>query len=79
MKKTTETWDANPKGNEERERVTVHIGDTVIDMMGDEGTFEVEEINDNGWVWGNQMKTPYFDDNGVQTKNFMDNNMSWKL
>ena len=61
---------------------TISIGDTVTDCTGmigwdnDQGTFVVEKIDRNGWVWGSKMKTPYY--NGGKL-NFLDNNVVRKL
>ena len=64
-----------------KESCTISIGDKVTDCSGmigweDQGTFVVEKINRNGWVWGSEMKTPYY--NGRKL-NFLDNNVVRKL
>ena len=65
-----------------KESCTISIDDTVIDCTGmigwdnDQGTFVVEKIDRNGWVWGSEMKTPYY--NGRKL-NFLDNNVIRKL
>ena len=47
----------------------------MMDMFGDSGIFHVEEIrSSDGWVWGSEMKQPYYDDN---KKNFHDYHMTW--
>jgi len=61
---------------------TISIGDKVIDCTGmigwdnDQGTFTVEKIDRNGWVWGSEMKTPYYKGKKL---NFLDNNVVRKL
>ncbi len=57
--------------------VEVKVGDRVMDMYGDEGSFCVEEINNDGWVWGREMKRPYYAIDNI--KNFVDYNMTWKI
>ena len=65
-----------------KEFCTISIGDTVTDCTGmigwkdDQGTFVVDKIDRNGWVWGGEMKTPYY--NGKKLK-FLDNNVVRKL
>ena len=55
--------------------VEIKIGDKVIDMYGDSGIFHVEEIRkSDGWVWGSEMKRPYYDGN---KKNFHDYHITW--
>lgn len=56
--------------------VELNIGDTVIDVYSDEGTFHIEEINQDGWIWSSEMKNPYYDGN---KKNFMDYHITWKV
>lgn len=61
---TDEDWD-----------VEIKIGDKVMDMFGDSGIFHVEEIRrSDGWVWGSEMKQPYYDGD---KKNFHDYHMTW--
>ena len=61
--------------SEEDWNVEIKIGDKVMDMFGDSGIFHVEEIrSSDGWVWGSEMKQPYYDDN---KKNFHDYHMTW--
>lgn len=73
---TTESWNNNEKGNlSSRKIVPVAIGDKVLDTYGNQGSFVVEEINADGWVWGSTMKEPFV--NGV--KNFLDNMITWKV
>jgi hypothetical protein len=46
-----------------------------MDMFGDSGIFHVEEIRkSDGWVWGSEMKKPYYDGNN---KNFHDYHITW--
>jgi len=54
--------------------VEIKIGDKVMDMFGDSGIFHIEEIRHDGWVWGREMKTPYYDG---KKKNFHDYHMTW--
>jgi hypothetical protein len=60
-----------------KEACIISIGEKVTDCTGmigwnnDQGTFTVERIDINGWVWGSEMKTPYY--NGKKL-NFLDNN-----
>lgn len=62
--------------NEPRKTVLVYVGDKVTDMYGYCGIFTIEEINDDGWVWGSDMKVPYTMD---KKKNFFDNSLTWKI
>ena len=56
-------------------KVEIKIGDKVLDMFGDSGSFHVEEIRkSDGWVWGSDMKQPYYDGD---KKNFHDYHMTW--
>jgi len=61
---------------------TIYIGDKVTDFSGmiglddDQGIFTVEKIDRNGWVWGSEMKTPYYKGKKL---NFLDNNVIRKL
>lgn len=61
--------------NEPRRTVIIKVGDQVIDMDGYCGVFTIEEINDNGWIWGSDMKVPY---TMSKEKNFIDNTTTWK-
>lgn len=62
--------------NEPRRTVIVKIGDKVSDMDGYCGVFTIEEINDEGWVWGSDMKVPY---SMSKKKNFVENTKTWKV
>ena len=65
-----------------KEACIISIGDKVTDCTGmigwnnDQGTFTVEKIDRNGWVWGSEMKTPYYKGKKL---NFLDNNVVRKL
>ena len=54
--------------NEPRRTVIVKIGDKVCDMDNYCGTFTIEEINENGWVWGSEMNRPFTQ---TKKKNFI--------
>ena len=62
--------------NEEDWTVEIKIGDKVMDVYGDQGSFHVEKINSDGWVWGSDMKTPYYD--GYK-KNYVDYHVTWVI
>ena len=62
--------------NEPRRTVIVTIGDKVSDMDGYCGVFTIEEIREDGWVWGSDMKVPY---NIRKKKNYIDNTKTWKV
>ncbi len=64
--------------NEPRKTVIVKIGDKVCDMDNYCGTFTIEEINDDGWVWGSEMNRPY-NQKKKKKKNFVDNTNTWKV
>jgi hypothetical protein len=57
------------------EFVPLRIGDNVRDAISG-WSFIVEEIREDGWVWGSEMRIPYLKDG---SKNFMDNHISWKM
>lgn len=60
-------------------RVELKVGDEVLDINGNFqpiGSYVIEEIRDDGWIWGSRMKTPYYDGG---KKNYTDYDISWKL
>ena len=65
-----------PSLSEPRKTVVIETGDTVNDMYGYTGVFVVEEIRDDGWIWGSGMNVPY---TMTKKKNFIDNNFIWKV
>jgi hypothetical protein len=70
------TWTESLVSGEPRTTTIVRIGDKVNDLYGFTGVFTIEEIDDNGNVWGSDMKVPYDNHNN---KNFIDGTSTYKV